>query len=357
MIFYPCMLIQILFPSAQTDKIKQKEAVMYYFVVNPNARSGMGLNIWKKIQKELKSQQVSHKVFFTGPSLNASDAVRSICREETDCTIILLGGDGTVNEAIQGLLHPETVTLGYIPIGSGNDFARDYRLPTDPMQALQNILHPVNRISMDICRVRTAGQTQLFAGSSGMGFDAAVCMEALDSPIKHTLNRIKLGKFTYIGIALHQIFSFSPKPICVLFDGNEKVRFRKAYFVCAMNHPYEGGGLMLAPGADGQDGCLDVCVVSGLPKALLLILLPTAFFGKHVLFRRYITFRRCRRVSIHSSSPLPVHTDGEAFGMHTSVTAGTTGQQVTIIAGPSFGEPALGQNSKGFRKISKESVN
>ncbi len=326
---------------------------MYHFIVNPNSRTGRGMKIWREIEAILLDKNISYQVTFTGRTLNASGIVRKIAEQDKPCTIVILGGDGTVNEAVQGLEGSGHITLGYIPIGSGNDFARDLGLPLEPRAALLNILSPKHIVSMDIGLVTGSGQERRFAGSSGMGFDAAICLEALDSPIKNWLNRMKLGKFTYIAIAFHQLFAFRPYPITAVLDEKKKLHFPKGYFICAMNHPYEGGGLKLAPYADGSDGLLDVCVISGLPKPLLPFLLPTAFFGKHLRFRKYVSYHRCRSVTLKARSPLPVHTDGESFGCHRSVTMRTLDFQVSIIAGPSYGEGS----SKGIRKKTKNCVN
>lgn len=310
---------------------------MYHFIVNPNSRTGTGIKIWNEVKAILLKEQIPCKVCFTDHACHASELMSALCEQGLPFTAVILGGDGTINEAIQGITRPELVTLGYIPIGSGNDFARDYQLPLEPSEALLNILSPKRIVPMDLgCVTGSDSRKRLFAGSSGMGYDAAVCLEALGSPIKKALNRLKLGKFTYIAIALHQIFTFAPCAVTVRLDGGARMRYPRTYFVCVMNHPYEGGGLMLAPFADGGDGLLDVCIVSGLPKALLLLLLPTAFFGKHLCFRRYITYRRCRSVTLRAPRPLAVHTDGESFGFHKAVTIRPSGRSIRVIAGDAF---------------------
>ena len=81
-------------------------------------------------------------------------------------------------------------------------------------------------------------------------------------------------------------------------------------FVAYLNYMYEGGGFKFAPHADYRDGLLDLCVVGDLSKALILVALPTAFIGRHYMFKG-ITAYRAQKVEIQTSAPLWVHTDGE----------------------------------------------
>ena len=93
-------------------------------------------------------------------------------------------------------------------------------------------------------------------------------------------------------------------------DGGNPIYVNRFLFIASMIHRYEGGGFKFCPDADAEDGLLDLCFVGNLPKLLILIALPTAFFGKHYLFP-HITHYRTSRVEIKTSAPLWVHTDGE----------------------------------------------
>jgi len=310
---------------------------MYYFIVNPNSRTGTGSRIWAELEAILESREVPYEVYFTHNDRKAGVIVDEICQKGEPCTIAVLGGDGSINDAVQNLSRPELITLGYIPSGSGNDFARDFKLPLEPKAALENILEPKNILPLDIgCVLAPNHQKRYFAGSSGMGFDAAVCVEALDSPIKHILNILNLGKNTYLMIALKQLFTFRPHPLAIRWDGEEETRHKKSYFACVMNLPYEGGGFKLAPLARSDDEFLDVCLISGLPKVLLPFVLPTAMKGKHLKLKKYVTYRTCKKITIKAPSPCPVHTDGEVFGIFDQVTIRLSAKRIKIIAGAEF---------------------
>lgn len=306
----------------------------YAFIVNPNSKSGLGRSIWnRQIEPALKKQGIPYRIFFTKYRLHAAEISRKITEGKECRTIIVLGGDGTINEVVDGITDLSKVTLGYIPTGSSNDFARSLRLPTDPLQALSNILSPARYLSANIGILTYNGRKRRFAVSSGMGFDAGICHEAMVSPLKPRLNKLGLGKLTYVGIALRQILTLTPGQITVTLDGTRKIKFPKAYFATAMNQPYEGGGFRFCPGADCKDGFLDVIVISGLSKWKILALLPTAYKGWHTRFRGVYIYR-CRKMEITSGSPLPVHTDGEPVFCQTQVSMSLETGKLRIIAAP-----------------------
>ena len=191
---------------------------MYIFITNPNARSGLGHKIWDDIETVLKKRGVTYQVYFTKYQQHATKIVRQITSDHERHNIIVLGGDGTVNEVINGIDCLANVTLGYIPIGSSNDFARGLGLPADPLKALENILAPVRHLAINIGVLEYGDKRRRFSVSTGLGFDAGVCHEVMVSRLKVFLNKIKLGKLSYAGVALHRMISLDPKDMTVIMD-------------------------------------------------------------------------------------------------------------------------------------------
>lgn len=287
---------------------------MYHIIINPFSRSGRGLKIWKEtVEPKLHEYGVAYRNYFSqkpGDVARLSGEITSAAGEES-LNLIILGGDGTVNEALSGMKDTSRVTLGYIPTGSSNDLARDLKIPKDPLEALERILHKGSVHTMDLGAVTYAdGDTRPFIVSCGIGFDAAVCEEALHSKLKNTFNRLGLGKLTYLGIALKQLFGAKAISGRLILDDREPVTMNTLLFVACMLHRFEGGGFMFCPDADASDGILDLCAVGDLPKLLILFALPTAFKGKHYRFEG-ITSYRAKTLTIETSAPLWVHTDGE----------------------------------------------
>lgn len=304
----------------------------YIFIVNPNSRSGQGYRLWEQVEPVLKERRIRYQALFTKYRQHAVKMVQELTAGLNHHTIVVVGGDGTINEVVNGIEDLSKVTLGYIPMGSSNDFARSLHIPTDPIQALNNILSPSRCLSVNIGILRYEDKKRRFAVSSGMGFDAGICHEAMVSPIKSLLNTLRLGKLTYVGIALRQILTIAPGQITVTLDDSRKLHFKRAYFATAMNLPFEGGGFKFCPDADCKDGLLDVIVISGLSKLKILTLLPTAYKGWHTRFSGVYLFT-CRKMEIASSISLPLHTDGEPVLRQTNISISLESENLRIIAG------------------------
>ncbi len=296
---------------------------MYHFIINPASRSGKGLKIWKEqVEPLLHEKGVTYRCHFSerpGDVAKLASEILASARK-FPVPMIILGGDGTVNEALQGIFDTSKVILGYIPTGSSNDLARDLGLPEDTRAALELILREDSARPMDLGTVTYPdGETRRFCVSCGMGFDAAVCQEALHSRLKKAMNRIGLGKLTYLGIALKQLFTTNAISGKLILNGDSDAHMGSMLFTACMLHRFEGGGFMFAPDADDSDGILDICAVGDLPKLLILFALPTAFKGKHYRFKG-ITPYKLQSLVIEASSPLWVHTDGEVTRKSTRIT-------------------------------------
>ena len=307
---------------------------MYHIIINPASRSGLGKQLWTEaVKPALDEKGIAYEAYFSNKPGDVAVLAKKITGDyakapmsetgpsayslQDACKLIILGGDGTVNEALQGIVPDAQVIIGYIPTGSSNDLARDMGISKKPLEALHTILeaekNPAGIRPMDKGIVSYASTERAFAVSCGIGFDAAVCEEAMQSKIKDTLNRLKLGKLTYLGIALKQLFTAKSVSCDLYLDDREPIHIKKFLFVASMTHRFEGGGFKFCPTADYADGIFDMCVVGGVPKLLILCALPTAFFGKHFMFRG-VDHYRAKRIRIKTSVPLALHTDGEFLG-------------------------------------------
>lgn len=321
----------------------------------------MGEMIWNKLAPELKKRRVVHHVYLTSKRKHAEKIAARITGDDKEHTIVVLGGDGTVNEVINGIKNPEKVTLGYIPIGSSNDFARGLGISKDPEKALEAVLCPEKIISMDVgaiaagCTGGEAEQTderearssaggsrakperkprgRRFAVSAGMGFDAAVCHEVCVSPWKVFLNKIGLGKLSYAVVALDRLKKDRPARMTLtLPDGSSKV-FERAYFAVFMNLRYEGGGFKFCPDASCEDGLLDVLIVHSLCPLQLVLLLTIAIPGRHVKFRSKAVVLRCRSCTVETETPMPLHMDGEPGYPRRSASVWIMKEKLRVIVG------------------------
>jgi len=307
---------------------------MYHIIINPASRSGKGMKIWKEqVEPALNRGNVPYHPYFSkkaGDLAKIAEGILSSAKE-APVNIVVLGGDGTINETLQGISDTSGVILGYIPTGSSNDFSRDMHIPASPTAALDLILHTGEPIPMDLGTViYEDGSRRRFCVSCGIGYDAAVCEEVARSKMKYVLNKLGLGKLTYLGIALKTLFATRAVPCRLSLDGRAPVEIGNMLFTACMIRRFEGGGFMFAPDADAADGILNMCAVGDLPKALILFALPTAFKGKHYRFKG-ITPYKARELVIEASAPLWVHTDGEVTRKASRITLSCERQCIRIM--------------------------
>ncbi len=308
-----------------------------FFIVNPASHSGKGMSLWKKTEAILKAKNVPYKVYLSEKRGDIAILTRRLTaslKEGEERTLVMLGGDGTVNEGLQGIRNFAQIRLGYIPTGSSNDLARDMGIGGDVESALLAVLDEKREKRIDLGRLiwREDGKRRerLFLVGCGIGYDAEVCEEAFFSPMKAVLNRLGLGKLTYLGIGLKKMVTAPCVRAAVRLDGDRIVHLHKMLFVVSMLHRFEGGGFCFCPQADAQDGILDVCVVDGVPKWKYPIIIPFALLGRHGQFSG-VSLCRARRIDIKTSVPLWVQTDGEVPGKMDRITITNEKQKVRFI--------------------------
>lgn len=307
---------------------------MYNFIINPKSSSGRGIRYWWIVKDELERQQVEYTAHFTEYTGHATAIARQICSDtKSEKKIVVLGGDGTLNEVINGIEDYSEVLLGYVPSGSSNDLARSLKIPKDPKEALSRVLTSDKTVTLDHGNIDFPDMetpSRKFSCSSGMGYDANVCAEVQVSPLKKRLNRFGAGKFVYIAIALKQLFTIKLSDATVTIDGNKKDTYDKVLLVSGMIHKYEGGGLLMAPEADPFDGKLSVCLVHGMSKLRMFFLLPTIFTGSHIKHKGVESFH-CSQLEIKMNRPVAIHTDGEIAAVSSHIKVSCESGKIRMI--------------------------
>lgn len=315
---------------------------MYYFVVNPASKTGVGGKYWKRVEKVLEERNIKYQVRFSKAAGQVEEIVRELTSKNRKESIhlVILGGDGTVNEAVQGIRDFNKVIISYIPTGSSNDLARDMGISKNPEEALEAILNSEREIYMDMGLVhydkayQNGKEVQVpdrrFMVGCGIGFDAAVCEEVSRSKLKIFLNKIKLGKLVYLGIALKQIIQSEMIDGKIVLDDEKEINFNRMFLAATMVHHYQGGGFNFCPNAQTDDGLVDMCVVSDVRKIKLLRILPTAYEGKHVRFKE-VSMLRAKKAVIEVDEPMWVQTDGEVKTMAQKITLSDLGEKVHFI--------------------------
>jgi len=288
----------------------------FYFIINPKARNGDSLRVWGKVETKLMDDKIPYLAYFTEYHGHAIQLAAQIAEGNNEQKVIIaVGGDGTISEVMNGIAKYNNITLGFVPGGSGNDFARGFQIPTNPEEALKVILRLMNEEvpSIDIGRITMKDHSEhYFINNMGAGFDALISYEVNHSKTKAWLNKLSLGRLVYVYFLLKKLFSYKCTTIDLSIDGKRHI-LEQTWFVTVSNQPYYGGGMMIAPNAVPNDGLLDITVVHRLSKLKLLLVFISVFWGKHIHFKEVQTFKG-RMVTIHSASSLYVHADGEDIG-------------------------------------------
>lgn len=313
---------------------------MYHFIVNPNSRTGKARQLWQTLEQELIRRSVPYRAYLTEQAGQAAEFARQITAQTDAATrsedgsikLIVVGGDGTVNEVINGMESYSNLFFGYIPTGSGNDLARGLGIQKDPLAALDRVLAPKRIQAVDHGQVfyYDGTKTRRFAVSSGIGYDADICYEALTSKLKQVLNRLRLGKLIYILLAVKQIITNRPVDVTITIDGITQKQYKKTVFIAAMIHRCEGGGLLMAPSADPTDRKLTVCMAHSFPKLKIFFLMPSIFFGRHTKLKGVELFD-CTTLEVRAAEPMVLHTDGEFGGKKDHVLFSCTPKQIKML--------------------------
>lgn len=298
---------------------------MYYFIVNKTGGSGKAVKRWTKLKSYLEKNNIEHKVIFSEYVMHAKKIASELCSlDEKDINIIVVGGDGTLNEVINGITDFSKINLSIIPAGSGNDFSRQFKIPRHfPVKAfkrIQKVHDSKEKKYMDLGQAEFTDENNqnkslLFAISSGMGFDAMICQKNESSKIKKFLNKIHLGKLSYLAISLQTIFSIKPFNVKVHFEDASQtntIALKNMIFLAAMNLKAEGGGVKMSPAAVENDGFFTICAVHNIKRAFLLVKFAQLTTGLHVFSKNFM-FKNSSSFTIESEKAATIHTDGEFF--------------------------------------------
>ena len=181
---------------------------MYYFIVNPNAHGGRGEKIWRKLERQIIRSGIRYEAYQTEEPGDARRIAAALTADmQEPATIVAVGGDGTVNEVLNGLAISERLTFGYIPTGYGNDLARGLKLSGKPGKCLKRILNPAEICRVDYGILSYEDEEPVYSRfmvSSGIGFDAAVCHRLLDKNGRGGLRQIP-GRGRYVLAGLKQL--------------------------------------------------------------------------------------------------------------------------------------------------------
>jgi len=273
-----------------------------YVVVNPKAGSAGDVEALLKRLRRLHPRKLCLTKRAGEAETFARDAVRAGCDY-----IIAAGGDGTLNEVINGIAAPHrvrSVRIGMVPLGTANDFARSLNLPASIEENIDS-LSVKQTISVDLVRI-TAKRTRYFINVSAGGFSGVVG-EKLTPQMKSTW-----GPLAYLRSAAAALPELHAYHSTIVFDDLERLLI-ELYTVIVANGQFVAGGLPVAPDASVCDGLFDVLLVPKQPAGEIALLAAQMFLGKH-LSSGALIFRRAKKISVKSRPRMSFNVDGELFG-------------------------------------------
>jgi YegS/Rv2252/BmrU family lipid kinase len=280
------------------------------FVVNPASANGSTGRRWPELAHRAAGLGLSGESLLTERQGHGAELARRAA-EDGARLVVAVGGDGTVNEVVNGLLavEGEPPELAVIPRGTGTDFVRHFGIPAKLEGAVGVALAgAVRPIDAGRCTYRSwSGEdaSAYFANSASAGMSGAVAQRA------NSTTKALGGKASFLYATLAVFARWHATDMEVVVDGER--RSGRLYDVIAANCRYLGGGMAMTPEADPADGLLDVLVIGDITRRDLALTLPKVYRGTHLPHPK-AELLRGRRVVVRAETPLPVELDGEQPG-------------------------------------------
>ena len=279
-------------------------------IVNPVAGAYSTRRKWPHISKLLRHVGLSFDYEYTEGVGHAIELARAAASDGYRY-LVAVGGDGTVNEVANGILHSTNsgdTALGIVSTGTGSDFVRSVGIPRDYARAC-SFLVSSRRLLIDVGVVeyKSKGQSRqrFFVNGAGVGFDATV--------VKATERLPKYfgGTVPYLVGLVRTLFAYRNK--AVILGVGSKVEAKRILSVIVANGAYLGGRMYVAPGAELSDSLLDVVIIGDIGKFELLKALPMVYKGTHITHPK-VRMEKAAHITIESSEPILVQADGELLG-------------------------------------------
>jgi YegS/Rv2252/BmrU family lipid kinase len=266
-------------------------------IVNPSSGGGRALRALPAVEAALRGLGLEHETHRT----TDLDHGRELARAGADAgeTIVTLSGDGLVGAVAGALAGREGALLGVLPGGRGNDLARVLGIPLGDLEAACAVLRDGVERPLDLGLL---DGEHAFVGIASLGFDSECNRIANEAPSW-------MGNLVYAYSALRAIAAWRPARFELEIDGGPPRAFT-GYSVAFANSKAFGGGMFLAPGAELDDGLLDVVVIRDVSRRRYVSQLPKVFKGTHV-DNPEVEVLRARTVTVRADRPFTIYADGD----------------------------------------------
>lgn len=281
----------------------------YFVIVNPTSGRGLGGRSIQQIESFLKENGVDFTLVQTEGVWHAAELAEGAARDGYN-VIVCASGDGTVNEAINGIMRAKkagynSTAFTVLGIGTGNDFAGGTGIPTNLNDGLKTLLaNKRKKIDLGYVKGGDYPDGRYFGNGIGVGFDAAVGNEAIKV-------RWTRGLMAYlIGVIKTVFLYYNPAQVEIVLDDKDVIK-QTSLMISVMNGRRMGGGFQMAPQSQPDDGYFDLCIAETATKGRILQMIPHFIKGTQESLPE-IQMKRAKKVSIKSLDvTFPAHADGE----------------------------------------------
>jgi len=304
----------------------------YRLIVNPAAGGGTADRAVPSIERMLREHGVTYDLVHTERPWHAAELARQAVGDGY-AVVVAVGGDGTSNEVLNGLMQAKqaeegSAAMGVLCVGRGNDFA--FGAGVSPTLAVGcRVLSEDHRRIIDVGHVGGASlpEGRYFGNGAGIGFDTVVGLEA--AKLKHLR-----GFPGYLVAALKTIFLYYRAPLTRIEFGEQTIE-QKSLMISIMNGRRLGGGFMTAPDAEIDDGLFDLCIAGQVSRLGILALIPRFMNGTQAS-RPSVAMGRTKRITVTAiEGVLPAHVDGETLCTEgTELTMEILPRQIEVICRP-----------------------
>lgn len=276
--------------------------------MNPASAGGTTGRRWPELAHRAAQLGLQGDVLLSESAGHMTELARR-ARDQGYELLVVVGGDGTLNEVVNGIGGGDGPAVALVPRGTGRDFARTFGIGGDFDEAIRIAVEGETRV-LDLGRVRYrawSGETAegFFANIAGVGISGAVAKRVNDS------GKMLGGRLSYYTAILATFAGWQVGDVHATID--DEIREGKMHEVIVANGAFLGGGLHMCPDADPADGLFDVLVLGHLTKRDLAFTLPKAYRGRHLPHPR-AELLRARRIRVDAVEPLPLQIDGEQPG-------------------------------------------
>ena len=286
-----------------------------FFVVNPHSSNGKTERLWRRLRSQFRHKISDQDFALTRYTMHASELAADAIRSGYD-RVVAVGGDGTVNEVINGFFHKDKplsphAGLGYLPSGTGSDLARALSLDRFSSEELLGLLFtaaikPVDLGSMDFRSPDGRATQRFFLNEASVGFSADIAQTVNES------NKALGGQASFLIGVLRCLVGLKNSEMQITVDGKPWYH-GPVFFAAACNGMYFGGGMKVAPEASLDDGFFDLILVKYFTRRDVIHHISKIYRGEHLALAQ-VRCARCRRVEFSSESIVPLEMDGEQPG-------------------------------------------